>query len=122
MEIEKDKEYHKREFIQIIAERAGFTKEDTLILIDTFIDVVREIICNNGSLVLPAFFKVRLKRTKAKKVPNGLMKGEYPEGYAICFKPSRQFHYRMLSAFGIHNKYNGKYFDKENIDEDEDDF
>jgi nucleoid DNA-binding protein len=122
MDIEPKTQFGKPEFVSVVAERAGFTKKDTLEILNVFIDVIRDIILADGELTLKGLFTVRVARQKPRTITSGKLKGSYPESYAISFKPSVELKHQLWEAFGVDKSKTriiGKEEDKEEEVEEE---
>ena len=85
-------DYTRDWLIRTIAKRAGFTIGDVRIVFNTFEDVIKDVIEEQGELVIPGLFKLYTKEVKPHDgwdaVRNIPLKVK--ESHRIVFKPSRR--------------------------------
>lgn len=83
----------KKNFVEEIAEETGLSKSVVKMIVEKFIDKLRESLLKNERIELRNFGVFKLKKVKPKKARN-LKTGEeisVPERWKVTFKPSRIF-------------------------------
>ena len=89
--MEKEKGYTRDWFIRTIASRAGFTIGDVRIIFNIFEDIIKDVIEEQGELILPGLFKLYTKEIEphdgwdaTRNIPL-----KVKQSHRIVFKPSR---------------------------------
>lgn len=119
--------------IDAVARRAGFTKKDTDILIQTFVEVIKESILEKKPVVVNGLFRVSVTTIEAHKgwsAADGCSI-DIPESYRIVFKPSRKLAKQFKIPKAIKNKVDTFFYEdgdeellfgNKSSDEEEEDF
>jgi nucleoid DNA-binding protein len=84
-----NEKYNKTEIIRELAARAKFTQEDTRLLLDTFEDLIKEIIENQDILMWSGVFRLNTKLRKAHRGYDGIRKQhiDLPDDYRVTITP-----------------------------------
>jgi len=83
--------YNKEWLIRELAHRASFTRDDILIIWETFEEIIKDIIYDRSELKIMGLFKLYVTTIKSHKgwSPNKKKEIEIPESQRIVFKASR---------------------------------
>ena len=81
------------EFINVVAEKTGFTKKDTTIFVDTFIDAVKDTILDGESISFSGFgvFKPKTIKERVGRNPQTGEKVFISEKKSVGFKAGNVF-------------------------------
>lgn len=79
---------NKKEFIDLISEKASFTKKDTEIALNAMLDSLTELLAKGDSIVLPGFARLSVKKRAARKGRNPATGKviDIPASNAVSFK------------------------------------
>ena len=83
----------KAEIVNEISKQTGIKKEECLAIVEAFMDVTKETMCNGESVYLRGFGSFIIK-TRAPKPARNISKQEtilLPERKKPCFKPAKVF-------------------------------
>ncbi|RKY99183.1 MAG: integration host factor subunit alpha [Candidatus Hydrothermota bacterium] len=83
---------NKQQLVSEVAKRAGISKKDAAAAINAFVEVLKEVLANKGSVRLVGFgtFSVRQRAPRKGRNPRTKEVIEIPARYAPVFKPSNQ--------------------------------
>lgn len=83
----------KKEFITSLSEKTGFSKKDTEVFVNCFIDTVTQELVQGGSVNISGFgsFEVRARKEKSCLNPQTKEKMLVPATKTPAFKPGKAF-------------------------------
>ena len=82
---------NKREFVDQLAEKAGFTKKDARKAIDSMIDIINETVAKNEAVNIAGFgkFEARARKDSVRMNPQTGKKINVPAKVVPAFKPGK---------------------------------
>ena len=80
---------NKKEFVDLISDKASFTKKEAEIALQAVTDSLTELLAKGDSIVLPGFASIAVKKRAARKGrnPSTGKPLDIPARNAISFKP-----------------------------------
>jgi len=80
-------------FVEKISERTGLPRNQVKILIEEFLEEIKETLRNNDRVEIRGFgvFVNKLRRGKIGRNPRNKVEVRIPDRYQPTFKPSREF-------------------------------
>jgi DNA-binding protein HU-beta len=82
---------NKKELVDVVAEKTGFTKKDVSIVTDSLFDTIKESLSTGDKVAVSGFgtYMVKLRKARMARNPQTGEPIEVPEKNAPVFKPSK---------------------------------
>lgn len=82
---------NKKELVDVVAEKTGFTKKDVAIVADQVFDTIKDTLAAGDKVAVSGFgtYQVKLRKARMARNPQTGEPIEVPEKNAPVFKPSK---------------------------------